>query len=145
MDDLTTWVSDQFSGPVAIDLEANGSNRYFGDIERKDGWFVTAWQEGESKSSFGYKYIGRLVNGFHVLHTAKNDGGSGTFESLLLVKFSVEGAYSEDKASIKVSYRIVMHQAGEIALGDWSGADLKTKGNSVFVTKSNLPVKEIRF
>ena len=145
VNDLTAWDSDQFPGPVAVDLEANDSNRYSGDVERNANWFMTRWQDEESKSSFGYQYVGRLANGFHVLHTAKNDGGSGTFESLLLVKFSAEGAYAEDKAGIKIGYRVVLHQVGELALGDRSGAELKVKGSSVFVAKAGMPVREIRF
>ena len=151
--DMTCWLSDRFPGPVAICMEGTDhSNRYFGDVRQNNGWVESIWPlEDSTKASqhnafFSYKYIGRLNNGLHVLHIAMGEGGSGVFESLLLIKFTIEDAYWDDNDhKVKLGQRIVMHQVGEIALGDRVNAKLKINGNSVLLTRKGIAPQEIKF
>lgn len=136
--DLLPWISDQFSGPVAIDLKAIESNRYFGNVRLHDGWIETADSSQETSNFFGYQYVGRLENGLHVVHTASNEGGSGTFEDLVLIKFTTEDFYLEGEGKIKKGSRTVMNQVAVIPLGDRSNAKLSIKGNSVVVKTGNV-------
>ena len=121
--ELLTWLSDTLPGPVAVDIEGTyDSNRYFGEYSvEKDGRVTIQVKDTkvnpteDDKGSFSYKRLGTLANGIHVLETLDNGGGSGTFGTLLLVKFVVDDEYDVDG---KKRNRLVMMRAGEISLGD---------------------------
>lgn len=147
VENLTAWISDTNPGPVAIDMaETADNNRYYGDTYQHGkivGYKRTDTGETVFESaSFGYEYIGRLSNGCHVLHTFDDGGGSGIFESLLLVKFVTESAFDE---SGKPCHRIVMRQMAEYPLGDRVNAQMNVGGNTVVWTLADGSSHAIQF
>ena len=145
IEDLTTWISDKHPGPVAIDMEGtDDSNRFYGDIWQRDGMVGFNRPEPDSvfeEGMFGYRHVGQLKNRCHVLNTVSNGGGSGYFESVLLVKFVNEIVYDDSGRGCR---RVVMKQMGEIPLGDRVNAQVKVIGNKIQWTAEGQSPHEIR-
>jgi hypothetical protein len=145
--DLSTCISDQGDQVVAINVEAQTSNRYSGEptIRNVPGQnTVVCYEEiaieaGETNTtSFSYQCVGKTDSGIYVLLTSDSGGGSAVFMNLLLVKFEQDQAISYDweKGVVRAGKRrLLIRKLGEIALGDrWDG-ELEIKGNSIFVGK----------
>ncbi len=117
--DLVSWVADPLPGPIAIDVEGTfDTNRYFGDYEtRADGFvFVDLTQKYVKETGwFSYKHLGRLQNGYHVIRTFDNAGGTGVFQSLLLVEALVDFEYEGNGARRQA---LVLRRRGEFGIGD---------------------------
>jgi hypothetical protein len=134
--DLTSWVSDPRPGPIAVDVAGTyESNRYFGEYRVQDNGnvFIDLSQEYlEETGSFSYNYLGRLANGFHVLRTYFHGGGSGVFESLLLIECVIEFEYKDDGRRESI---LVIKRRGEFGLGDrYDGkVSVDSKRNSITV------------
>jgi hypothetical protein len=135
--DLMSWVSDRRSGPTAIDLRANDANRYYVEPQKREGWIQFSSTNQDGVQLFGYQHIGRLKNGIHVLHIASNEGGTETFESLLLIRFKMQEVYEGDPTHVKLNQRIVMEGIGEIPLADKAGSKIIIKGNSILIAAKN--------
>ncbi len=148
--DLLPWLSDSHPGPIAIDVAGTyKSNRYFGefatDKEGRTGIDLKpqeASATGDAKGSFAYKRIGTLASGAHVLETWENDGGSGVFTSLLLVRFVADAEYGDGGARRP---RLVMMRVGEVNLGDNYSGRIEVKGNSVRIGTDRKKQKVVRF
>jgi hypothetical protein len=145
--DLSCWISDQGDQVVAIDLDAQNSNRYAGEPQVKHiqgqnpcvCWQEVTVQEGQTnETQFGYQYVGRTASGIEVLVTSDWGGGSGVFRNLLLLKFEYDYGIScdWDKGVIRAGKeRLLIKKVGEIALGDrWNG-ELRVEGNAILVGK----------
>jgi len=134
--DLTSWVSDQRPGPIAIDIAGTfESNQYFGDysVQENGNVFVDLTQENiEQEGSFSYKNLGRLANGLHVFRTYFHGGGSGVFQSLLLIECGIDFEYNDDGRRESI---LVMRLRGEFGLGDrFNGAiSVDAKRNAITV------------
>lgn len=134
--DLTSWVSDTRSGPVALDVEGTfDTNRYFGEYTvNEKGWVVIDYRQDylEEKESFGYKRLGVLKNGMHVIHTSYWAGGSGIFESLLILEGGLDYRFTGDGRKTQF---LVLKQHGEFGIGDrYAGAiKILKKENAIIV------------
>jgi hypothetical protein len=148
--ELLPWVSDSRPGPVAVDVAGTyKSNRYFGEYSQdKEGRIAVELKPtdtspaGEDKGSFIYKRLGTLASGAHVLEVWENDGGSGVFTSLLLVRFLTDYEYDSDGAR---HARLVMMRVGEITLGDRYSGRIEVKGNTVRIGTDRKKQKVFRF
>lgn len=138
--DLSTWLSDRGDQVVAISLsDAQGSNRYFGDVAVNDVdgqcSFVYTEEEGQR---FGYRYIGMTESGVHVLYTSDWGGGSGVFTQLMLLTiafdYGIDCCDWDTQTAIRVDRkRLLVKKLGEIILGDrWSG-QLSVSGNDLHI------------
>ncbi len=136
--DLSTWLSDRGDQVVAINLsDAQGSNRYFGDVgvNATDGQCPFVYTEKESQR-FSYQYIGMTQSGVHVLYTSDRGDGSGVFTQLMLL--AIEFDYGIDccdwdaQTAIRADRkRLLIKKLGEIVLGDrWAG-QLSVRGNEL--------------
>jgi hypothetical protein len=145
--DLITWISDTGDQIIEINLvDAQDSNRYFGDIlvkEVPNGPFPFVYVEERHAEDvappyFGYRYVGTTTSGIHVLRTALDGGGSGTFVTLVFLSIHREkgASFVQDNGPRPPSIdRVVLHKEGEFALGDrWEG-NLSVRGNTVFIGK----------
>lgn len=143
--DLVAWVSDALPGPVAVDVEgAYRNNRYFGDYElKKDGLvFIDLSQNPlDQEGSFAYERLGKLANGLHVLRTFANSGGTGVFQSLLLVECLIDFEYKNDGSRRSL---LVIKRRGEFALGDrYSGTiKLEPAENAILIGSDKGNVKK---
>lgn len=138
--DLETWISDGGEQVVAINLpESAGTNRYFGNVtieQPNTNLPPTVVYEDEDACEdqscpfgppyFAYQMIGQTPTGVYVVRTTSVLGGSGIFESLLLVTVISDQGFSYDKDSrslIAGRERCLIKRMEEIPLGDrYSGA-----------------------
>lgn len=157
--DLSTWTADRGDQVLAIDLSsAQGSNRYFGEVQSaaRPGpnpyvySRVAAGSPDERGEEFGYQYVGRTASGVDILRTFANEGGSGVFEELLLVKIEPDrrgstlrpGAGGAERMSFKRP-RLLIRRLGAIGLGDrWEGT-LEVKGNRIFIGANTGVLREV--
>jgi hypothetical protein len=151
--ELLPWLSDKLPGPVAIDIAGTyGSNRYAGQYTKEKDGTVSIDLKDPDRSSAGdaatagylrYKRLGVLANGIHVLRTWENAGGSGLFNSLLLVRFVVDYEYTGDGSR---RYRLVLWRVGECTLGDRYGGsiEVRSQANSIRIGADGRNVKKPR-
>jgi hypothetical protein len=147
IEDLTTWESDTGDQIIEINLvDAQDSNRYSDNVlvkELGNGLSPFVYVEerhakNEAPPYFGYRYIGTTTSGIHVLRTALDGGGSGTFVTLVFLSIHREkgASFVQDNGPRPPSIdRVVLHKEGEVVLGDrWEG-DLSVRGNTVLIGK----------
>lgn len=140
--DLVSWVADPLPGPVAIDVEGTyDTNRYFGEFHKRENGVVFIDLEQpilKQKGWFGYRYIGRLANGFHVLQTYDNGGGTGVFGSVLLLECVIDFEYKIDGSRRKF---LSLKRRGEFGIGDrYSGEiTVKPKENAILIG-TDMPI-----
>lgn len=146
--DLLPWLSDALPGPVAIDVEgAQQANRYSGDVEKGERGLVRLIVEarpGQRVETYDYVRVGTLTGGMHVLRAAANMGGSGTFVSLLIVRFSIEREFQDEEWRA----RLVMTRVAEVSLGDRYGGEISVSGRTVSIgadRRSGTKARTIRF
>lgn len=141
--DLSTWLSDRGDQVVAINLrDAQGSNRYFGDVgvNAVDGQCPFVYTD-EKSQRFGYRYIGMTKSGVHVLYTSSSGGGSGVFTHLLLLAiafdYGIDCCDWDAQTAIRADRkRLSIKKLGEIVLGDrWSG-QLSVLGNELRIGRA---------
>jgi hypothetical protein len=143
--DLTSWISDQRPGPIAVDIAGTfESNQYFGvySVQENGNVFVDLTQEYiEQEGSFSYKHLGRLANGLHVLLTYFHGGGSGVFQSVLLIECSIDFEYIHDGSRKSI---LMMQRRGEFGLGDrYNGTiSIDAKGSSITVGPDNRNIEK---
>ena len=148
--DLNTWMSDMGDQVVSINvIDSQTSNRYYCKpdpeiIPQAKGCpyifanTITVVGRGTNTSYFGYQFIGITSSGITVLKTVENGGGSGSFESLLLLKFEQDQQLNSDLKEGKAwlsGKRLLMKKVGQLSLGDRWGGELRVQGNKVVVGK----------
>ncbi|MGB2864215.1 MAG: hypothetical protein WBC05_12875 [Sedimentisphaerales bacterium] len=132
VEELLGWISDSVETITTIDLvEANDSNRFFGEVElRKVGEHT--WVEHRLQNErgyFSYRYVGTSPSGIHILLCAENGGGSGVFMSVILLSLQVDTAIQGGADHIVTRERVLLHTMGSISLGDrYSGSVTYDRG-----------------
>ncbi|MCK6460529.1 MAG: hypothetical protein L6Q95_11625 [Planctomycetes bacterium] len=138
IEDLSTWLSDGGDQVVAINLlDAQGSNRYHGDILTREGPGGASFvYTRDGRAMFGYEHVGTTTSGVHVLLTSDCGGGTGVFVDLMLVRIETDRGFAVDwegGAIRPARRRLLIRKLGEIPLGDrWSGR-LEVRGNDILV------------
>jgi hypothetical protein len=135
LSEMRAFLSDSLPANVAVDLEGcgYGTNRHFGNVTTEKG--LVSWkEEGKDEGhngppTFGYRYLGVLANGVHVVQTFESGGGSGIFESLLLLRFENDRAFEEDHYRPRPLLKLV----GERSLGDRAETEIHLKGNEITI------------
>ncbi|MDR2858216.1 MAG: hypothetical protein LBV50_10275 [Novosphingobium sp.] len=159
--DLEGWISDGGEQVVAINLnEAIGTNRYFGEFgsERSTGgdsdtiltMAPRSCQDGtcDDPASFSYQWVGSTSRGIHVLRTALNSGGTGVFESLLLVTLVFDQGFSYDadnKSLTAGRQRCLIKRMGSIPLGDRYDGKVSLHGDTLHIGADDNPRGAGRF
>ncbi|MCP4088951.1 MAG: hypothetical protein GY746_04075 [Gammaproteobacteria bacterium] len=137
---LQGWISDGGHQIVSVNvIDAQESNWVCCEditFVESSGFFLVNEDEG---GFFVYKRIGVTESGLHLLHTVQNTGGSGQFNSIMIVSVSldkglqqVEGA--EDVMVVQpLNDRLLVKNLGYISLGDrWDGR-LSVEGDVLVV------------
>jgi len=89
--------------------------------------------EGESeKGYFQYRHLGVSPAGTHVVRTARNDGGSGVFHDVVLVRFESDKVLEEGR----LRSRLLMKYAGSVPLGDRDDGAVEFKGTKLTIGAS---------
>lgn len=144
--DLLPWLSDTEPGPTALDVEGSlaDTNRYWAEVSVvEEGPAVgtvtatwTPWIGDNTTYITGYRWLGRLDNGLHILRVAKNTGGSGVFTSLLFIRFSMDTEYYYVNGP-GPRQRLIMTRMGSFGLGDRDGRAVGLAGNHVVIEPGN--------
>jgi hypothetical protein len=135
--DLVSFVSDPLPGPIAIDVEGTfNTNRYFGKYEvRENGLIFIDLEQDilEQTGWFAYEHLGRLGNGYHVLRTYDNGGGTGVFGSVLIVEALIDFEYKDDGSRREF---LVLKRKGEFGIGDRYSGEIKLmpKENTILIS-----------
>ena len=87
----------------------------------------------QSQSSFGYRWVGRLDNGIHVLHTSAWGGGSGHFDGLLWLRFHTDHAIDSRG---KAYPRLLLTVIRSANLGDRAVRGVRLEDNTAWVKPS---------
>jgi hypothetical protein len=120
--------------PIKVSLDifpAFGSNEYFDDDVRvRDKKFIEI-KDADGNGYFGYQWLGRMADGNHVLRAYANGGGSGVFQTLYFVRFSLgKGFNSEGQAYDQ----LLMTVTRWYPLGDRSRAEVKVSPDKVVIS-----------
>lgn len=136
--DLTAGPGDSGDQVVSINLlDAQGSNRYAAGVEIDEaaGKNPLVHVGGEDER-FSYRYLGETDSGIMVLQVSRWTGGSGVFESLLLLvaRRAMGLAVDWDAGLVQPSTeRLLLTKLGSVALGDrWQG-QIRIKGDTLVV------------
>ena len=139
--ELLPWLSDRLPGPVAVDVAGStaDTNRYLAEISTVTagpgtGTVAATWQPWVDRDityRSGYRWLGRLENGLHVLQVWRRTGGVGSFTYVLLVQFRSDLEYLPQPGISR--RRLMMVRIGEIILGDRDGRAVTLAGNQVVV------------
>lgn len=137
---LTTWLSDTGDQVVAINLlDAQDSNRYHGPIQvrsmgNKPPFVYTKTDDGE----FWYRQIGRTAEGLYVLHIVEHGGGSGVYNSVLVVTIEPDRGLEcnwNEREVLRKKNRLLLKKLGVISLGDrWNG-EIRVEGSKLIIGK----------
>ena len=137
--EFSNWMSDNRPPIITtVDVSAafNTNQYHLSEIKKRNDWYF--YEEIETDGdirfyeSFGYRWLGKMDNGIHVLETASSGGGSGVFMDLMLVKFSEGEILWEGKKEKQLLMSIV----GTYMLGDRYEGDIKVYPDRIFIPAS---------
>jgi hypothetical protein len=149
--DLLGWLSDEGDQVVAINLlDANDSNRYYGEIQTGGVGRVAPHhplvysrveqnQSGQKYTEeLGYEYVGLTSSGVHVLHIWSSGMGTMVEHDLLLVTLAYDFGLTAmpDLKSGALRFdrrRLLIRKLAEYALGDHWDGELRVDGNKIRV------------
>jgi hypothetical protein len=133
---FSNWLSDN-RPPIVTTVDVSASfdtNEYQQrTIEKRDDWWFS--KRGESVldySSFGYRWLGKMADGTHVLEVGSSGGGSGFFMDLMFVRFSTGEILVENKREKELLLTVV----GIYSLGDRYEGDIKVYPDKVVIPAS---------
>ena len=135
---LSSWMSDSPEPQIlAIDLSTSQKSNRFDEgssIRDETGWVRTRRRDPDDRSTFGYRFIGSLPSGTIVLHAYEEGGGSGTFESVMLLAAGSEPAQAADGTQ---RARQVLRVIRTIPIGDRARAAIGIAGSTIRVDRAN--------
>ena len=135
------WESDSAEpAVVSVDaLAAAGSNEYSDDsVKREDDGQVTIMKEG-GRGYFGYKWLGSVAPGMHVVRAFANGGGSGIFETLFVLRASAGTGQGPDGPYPQLLISVVR----VFPLGDRDEASVTVRPNTIIISKSRYRDKAV--
>ena len=116
------WVSDKYPSIMSIDIGASQfSNKYFSGHQPsygKDGYFI--FHDTDDGSTFGYKWLGLLANGIHVIKVFEDTTGSAVFSHVVLVSFQLKSIQTPSART-----QLLMLNEGVIGIGDRTPSKIK--------------------
>ena len=146
------WFEDHGPVTVAIELPSGQeATRYFHtNVRQRVGWTVCnvksllphCWDNEPTVNApeFGYQRVGVLADGTQVLRTYYCMGGSGTFMSLVFIRFETEGSFD---IWMKPYTRVVMKALCVYPMGDRDDGKVQVLKDHVIVGPSRCRDKEV--
>jgi hypothetical protein len=136
------------SRPIAVTVDALAgmdSNRYFGAITQKGGWFEQSVSPPDARKdveTISYGYQGATRDNLLVVLTCYSGGGSGEFCALNILDAAWGIGFDDDGESYQ---RLDLTILRSVALGDrWAG-EIEIAGNSIHVaTTGSLPGQDMK-
>jgi len=133
-------INDGLPTITSVDIAAATDDYKYHDseVEESRGWWFASKTEYDGDiplyESFGYRWIGRLQNGTHVLETGSSGGGSGFFMDLIFVRFSENEIMWEGETKEQLLMSIV----GVYSLGDRYNGDIHVYEDKVLIPASQF-------
>lgn len=82
------WLADRDPVVRVVDLDAAfGTDQFRSPVSVQNGAVITSWKSGELEQTYSYRHLGVISKRYHVLRTFYRTGGTGVFQSVLLVEF----------------------------------------------------------
>ena len=135
------WESDAAEpAVVSVDaLAAAGSNEFSDDsVKKEDDGQVTIMKEA-GRGFFGYKWLGSVSPGMHVVRAFANGGGSGIFETLFVLRASAgTGQGPDGRVPSTPNLR-----CPSFSLGDRDEASVTVRPNTIVIGKSRYRDKAV--
>jgi hypothetical protein len=136
IEQFSNWMSDPSTSQIiAIDLStAQNSNRFDSAscIRDDNGWIHVKRSDPNDKTTFSYKFIGRLLSGSLVVDIVESGGGSGFFEDVMFFSLKREISIG-DKGAVHIQHALRVLQVH--ALGDRVDASISLDGTRVRIDK----------
>jgi hypothetical protein len=123
----------------AVDIEAgSGSKRYDNSLDDKRTGFTTSGVSYgmETHSSFNYEYLGKTINGVHVVRTSFWGGGSGVFGIIQFIRFRIRKRFDCNGILKDQLLMCLERYDGE---RDRSSSVINIKGNTVTIDIPERP------
>lgn len=134
---MTAELCDTYPVVRSVDLRAAmQSDEYSVPFQVTNDWAVTHFDHGY----FGYVYMGRSSSGTHVVRTYDGGGGSGVFQSILLIKREHRPFISDGKA---IAHDCLV-LTGRYGLGDRDPAKVIIDGDNLVIRGSNIYSHDVR-
>lgn len=137
------WMSDSpDQGPriAAVNLSSCVASNWYPAPVKADGNGWLSYNYGKHGSeSFAYRYIGVTPTHTYVLETADDEGGSGDFETLFLMRFGTMAYYVErsNNTGVRKPTQVpTLACIGQIDMGDRDPASVTLRGNVLTLGKS---------
>ncbi|MEM6521024.1 MAG: hypothetical protein AAF722_17025 [Cyanobacteria bacterium P01_C01_bin.70] len=114
---LTPWLSDRLPGAIAVDIAGStaNTNQFAANVSvDAAGRVMAEWEQWDDRRFAGYRRIGQLSDGTHVLRTFVNTGGSALFPAVTLINFDRDREIWSDG---QLRERLIMMRRGEFILG----------------------------
>ena len=142
---FSNWMSDSSEPQIlAVDLStAQNNNRLDDSSYMKDdaGWVRTKGSDANDRHSIGYRFIGSLSSGTIVLHVYESGGGSGTFESVMMLAVSAEQAVKIDGGA---RTRHVLRVLRAVPIGDRARGIVRLDGSTIQIDRSKAHAEDQR-
>lgn len=161
IEELLIWISDREDQITSINLiGSQGTNKFFIDADSlqvsrgdktKNVFDVDYIKKkagigDRQDASLSYQFHGITDNGIYVISTCECGGGSGMFQTLLLLTFEEDTGFdvSITKNKILPIKRLMLKKLCEITMGDRSAYDVKINGNKLDIWALEWPNQKIR-
>ena len=123
------------------------SNWYPGPAKRnRAGWFTYRFGHKNGGEYFAYRCIGKTPTGTWVIETVWSGGGSGIFETIMLLRFGSFSYYAENHHTSALRNPAAMPTLtciGQITMGDRDPAAIAIHGNHLTLGKSQYRKKPV--
>lgn len=129
-------LSDSGSQIISVNVaNANVSNQFFSEtrVRTTSAYPYVYFKEGDAE--FGYLFVGATTNGIQIIHTIDNDGGSGTFHSLLFFIYTDTETILFEK-EVKPATQPTLTLIGSLPLGDRFAGTITFQENVLTVLPS---------
>lgn len=149
---MLTCIADPLPCVASVDLAGCQRSNRFSGRRTQDGWVEwkdekdrmhDGWVEWKDESefgtgSFGYKPLGVLRNGIHVILTSWDGGESGDFFDLLFIRVKESRVFEQEG----VRNQVLLVCVGQYGLGDRFDGKVRLEGDKVIICELQPPDKD---
>jgi hypothetical protein len=136
---FSNWISD-YRHPITVSvdiIQAYDTNQYSSNFEIGEDGFVRktiSSVNDDFEEYIGYKWLGRLKNGLHVLRSYESGGGTGVFNELRLVKIEKYHGLDENRQTFDRLLATIVYSS---SLGDRFEGEITVYDDYVVLGKSS--------
>jgi len=128
----------------AVDVESCLSSNEFsmGYKISDDGYIGYEYEDSGEKNYFGYKVVGKVKGGIHIVDTRASGDGTMVAMTIFLTRFGLENYRSfDEEEKLKIEPRLVMKCIGQIDRGDRDIGSIELINNNLVLGESQYRKK----